>query len=155
MSKIFDLVPSWIYALAVGLALTLAGGNYVMWKKTAAEFATFRAEVAEAGDKAEKQNRKREQELNAKLQRAQTDSRKREATLRADADGARTERDGLRNDIDAGGRGLPSASRSSLIERATTLGELLDQCSAAFTNLAGKADRHANDARLLLDGWPK
>lgn len=152
---IFALIPRWAYAVAIGILLAAAGGNYVMWKKTEADFAKFRADVAEAGQKAEEASRARERVLNAKLQRALDDSRKREARLRADANLARSERDGLRNAIRAGGRDLSNAPRAALIERADTLGELLDQCATAFEGLAGKADRHANDARLLLDGWPK
>jgi hypothetical protein len=152
---IFALIPRWAYAVVIGFLLTAAGGSYVMWKKTEADFAKFRADVAEAGQKAEEANRKRERELNGKLQKAQNESRQREQTLRAAADLARSERDGLRNAIDAGGRDLSDAPRAAIIERATTLGALLDQCATAFEGLAGKADRHASDARLLLDGWPK
>lgn len=155
MSKIFDLVPSWIYAVAIAALLTATGTNYVLWQKAKADLASFQAEVAQAAQRAQEQALKRERQFTNTLQRAENDHKKRETSLRADADAARTERDGLRNDIDAGGRDMPGATRASLIERADTLGKLLDQCAAALEGLAGKADRHANDARLLLDGWPK
>lgn len=155
MTKLFDLIPSWIYAAAIGVLLTALGGEYVMLQREKAAFAGFKTEVAEAAQRAQEAALKRERQFSNQIQKAQNESRKRESTLRADADAARTERDGLRNDIDAGGRDLPGATRAACIERANTLGELLNQCSAALEGLAEKADRHANDARLLLDGWPK
>jgi hypothetical protein len=155
VSKIFDLVPSWVYAAAIAVLMTACGANYVLWQREKAAFASFKAEVAEAAQRAQEAALKRERQFNNQIQKAQNESRKREVNLRADADAARSERDGLRNDIDAGGRDLPGASRAACIERANTLGELLEQCATALEGVAGKADRHANDARLLLDGWPK
>jgi hypothetical protein len=83
------------------------------------------------------------------------DAKKREQLARAAAAGARSERDGLRDDLAAAQRDLPSAAPAACIERAAALGGLLDQCAAAYQELAGKADRHVSDALMLEQAWPK
>lgn len=155
MTKIFDLVPSWVYAVIIAALLTACGANYVMWQKAKADLASFKQEVAEAVQKAQEAALKREREIARKMQKAQNESKQRETALRRDADSARAERDGLRNDIASSGGDLSRADRSTLIERATTLGVLLGQCATALEGMAAKADRHANDAKLCIDGWPK
>lgn len=67
------------------------------------------------------------------------------------ADSARSELDRLRLDIaarDAATAGSPGA------DAAATARALLAQCAARYSELAAKADRHANDAVTLRDAWP-
>lgn len=67
------------------------------------------------------------------------------------ADSARSELDRLRDDIaarDAKDAGSPGA------DAAATARALLNQCAARYSELAAKADRHANDAVTLRDAWP-
>ena len=42
--------------------------------------------------------------------------------------------------------GVPGATAASLAQSVTTLSAIFGECSARYTDLAGKADRHANDA---------
>lgn len=70
------------------------------------------------------------------------------------AAGARTERDQLRNDLADARARLPTLSHQACLVRAAALDAVLDQCAGAVESLAGKADRHANDAMTLNEAWP-
>ena len=70
------------------------------------------------------------------------------------ADIARRERDSLRNTIAAASLRLPDASHAACAEYATAAGGLLDQCSAAYQELARQCDGHVSDVRLMLEAWP-
>lgn len=68
------------------------------------------------------------------------------------ADGARSELDRLRSDIaarDAADTGRPGS------DAAATARALLAECSARYSELAGKADRHSSDAVKLHEAWPR
>lgn len=86
---------------------------------------------------------------------AVNESRKREAVARAAADSARTERDGLRDDLAALRAGLPGLAADACRERAATISELLDQCTGAYQGLARTADGHAADTLTLERAWPR
>ena len=98
--------------------------------------------------------RKREQDLEAKLQDAQNEARTRESALVAAADNARLERDGLRDDLSTIRDRLSSASSDSLRKYAATANAVLQECTDQLTELARKADGHASDALMLSQGWP-
>lgn len=72
-----------------------------------------------------------------------------------DAAAARAESDGLRNTITARAADLSRASRTSVLEYANALGELLNACSREREEFAGKADGHAIDALKLWEAWPQ
>lgn len=78
----------------------------------------------------------------------------RERVLRMDAANARSALVGLSNDTAEAMRAAAS-SHLACIDRATALSELLNQCGERYTELAAKADRHANDVKTLTDTWPK
>lgn len=71
------------------------------------------------------------------------------------ADIARRERDSLRNTIAAASLRLPDATPSACAEYAAAASGLLNQCAAAYQELAEQADGHAGDVRLMLDAWPR
>lgn len=81
-------------------------------------------------------------------------AQQRAKTHAASAAAARTERDSLRNTLAAASLRLPSASHGACTEYGTAVGGLLDQCSAAYQELAAVADGHAADARTLIEAWP-
>ena len=70
------------------------------------------------------------------------------------ADIARRERDSLRNTIAAASLRLPDAAPSACTEYATAASGLLNQCAAAYQELAAVADGHASDVRLMQGAWP-
>ena len=50
---------------------------------------------------------------------------------------------------------VPGDTASASPERTDTAGDLLMECGAAFTELAGKADRLNADRLMLLESWPR
>ena len=70
------------------------------------------------------------------------------------ADIARRERDSLRNTIAAASLRLPDATPSACIEYGAAASGLLDQCAAAYQELAAVADGHVSTIRLMQDAWP-
>lgn len=72
----------------------------------------------------------------------------------ANAAAARLERDRLRDTHASASLRLPGAAHGACTEYATAAGGLLDQCAAAYQELAAVADGHALDARTLTESWP-
>lgn len=93
--------------------------------------------------------------LQTKLTEAQNAARKREQDNRAAADSARAESDSLRNDIDALRAQLADVSAEAAAQRAIAIGAVFGKCTARYTELAARCDRHVNDIRTLTEGWPK
>ena len=110
---------------------------------------------AESVAEAEKTARLVEQTMTAKLQEAQRAAQTREISLRRDIDAARRESDGLRGELAKSRTELSYASESSVRQRAAALTDVFDQCARTVEDLAAKADRHASDALMLLNAWPK
>ena len=65
------------------------------------------------------------------------------------------ELDGLRNELDATRRAVPEATCGAVREYATIASAVLGECIGEYQALAGQADQHANDARLMREAWPK
>ena len=78
----------------------------------------------------------------------------REANLRRDAAGTRAALVGLSG---ATAQALRDAdtSQNACLERAATLGELLNTMADAGGQIAEKAGHHASDIKTLMEGWPK
>ena len=70
-------------------------------------------------------------------------------SVRRKTDGAEVTRYAAQaiNEID----GFPFA----VLATADTLAALLDQCQTDYRAMAEVADGHANDARTLMEAWPK
>lgn len=99
--------------------------------------------------------RKRELTLQNQLQEAQNEARTREIALSAAADGARLERDGLRDELATVSNRLSSATADTLRKYAAAANLVLQQCIDRYSELAKKADGHASDALMLQRAWPK
>lgn len=67
---------------------------------------------------------------------------------------ARRDADSLRNTLAAASLRLPGAAPSACVEYATASSGLLDQCAAAYQELAAVADGHAGDVRTCREAWP-
>ena len=85
---------------------------------------------------------------------AQRQAAGRAADLRRDADSSRAALVSL-HDATATALRAASASHAACTERATAISVILDQCGAAYQELGQRADRHANDAKTLMDAWPR
>ena len=94
------------------------------------------------------------QQVAKAYQGALNDAIKTQATLQAAATRAGRERDSLREQLSDAKQRIASASAAAVAEYASTAGELLAQCAEEVTDLAAKADGHANDAATCRAAWP-
>jgi prophage DNA circulation protein len=136
-------------------ALAFTGG----WKVQAWRYDAQIADMQASHAKASADAARKAMDQTIKMQRTKDDAIKaaeqRAKTQAANAAVLRTERDGLRAQLAATTVQLPSASCASVRDYATTITGLFDQCAGAFEGMAGKAQGHAADARLMLESWPK
>ena len=139
-----------LIALAIGLIFGFAGAWQVQeWKQDAKEKKRVEQNLRVVRDNAAVSLRRADNVI-----AAQNASAGRLAQLAADARHSRDELDRLRGTL-SGSLGFPSASLASCTERTVTTSELLSDCAGVLQEVAGKADRHAEDARKLLDAWSK
>jgi hypothetical protein len=152
------LSPRLWAAIVVAVLLAAAGWKaYVMGENhIRAEWNVEKLAQAETSRLREMANRKTEQQYSANALGALNASKKREQVAIAAAAGARSELVGLRNSVAAFvSPDLSSDTLNASRKRASTIGELLDQCADALTELAAKADRHASDTLTLQQAWPR
>ena len=145
------------HAAAALIAASLAGwaGWSVQGWRLGEQIAALKTAQAEAVNTATREARAQESKRFQGVQDAQAAAQARAQAARRDADAARTELDRLRNSVAATRGGVPGESAAACAQRADAGGELLAQCAAAYSDLAAVADRHANDARTLIEAWPK
>ena len=94
-----------------------------------------------------------------KLQRTKDDAIKqaeqRAKQNAASAAAARADADSLRAQLASVQGRIASATDSAVREYANAASVVFAECVRSYQELAGKADGHANDARLMLEAWPK
>ena len=145
------------HAAAIIIAAALAGwaGWSVQGWRMGEQIAALKTAQAEAVNTATREARAQESKRYQGVQDAQAAAQARAQAARRDADAARSELDRLRNDIAAARGGVPGESAAACAQRADAAGDVLGQCAAAYLDLAAIADRHASDARTLIEAWPK
>ena len=145
------------HAAAIIIAAALAGwaGWQVQGWRLGEQIAALKSQQAEAVATATREARAQESARFTNVQEAQNAAQKRAQVARADADRARGELDRLRDTIRATAGGVPGESAAACTQRADAAGDVLGQCAAAYSELAAVADRHASDARTLIEAWPK
>jgi len=139
---------------AAVLAAAFASGFAVQgWRKDAqiaeieaANSAAVAAATQAAMEETTQMQRKKDAALSQANKRAQENA--------AAAAAARSERDGLRNQINTATGALPTATCSSARNYAATAAAVFEQCASALEELATKADGHATDSRTLTNAWP-
>lgn len=99
--------------------------------------------------------RKRESDLQNQLQEAINESQRNQIAIAAANDRARNELDGLRSELATLGDRLSSATADARLKYARAANTVLAECAARYSELAQKADKHANDALMLQRAWPK
>jgi hypothetical protein len=141
-------------ALVAGALAFGAGWQTQEWrhgKQIADIQAQHATALASANQKALDDTIKMQRTKDAAIQQAET----RAAQNAAAAAAARRTVDGLRDTLYAFRASLPSLAPAAVIERADTAAELFGACAARYTDVAAAADRHASDAMMLLQSWPK
>lgn len=81
-------------------------------------------------------------------------ARTREAALRTDLNRLHAVSDSLREQNASAARQLAAAPPTAVIEYATALGTVFDDCRAAYAGMVEKADGHASDVRTITQAWP-
>jgi len=142
-------------AALLGASIAAVGAYKVQdWRYTG-QINQIRAAQAEAVNTATREARAQESARFKGVQDAQAAAQTRAQVARRDADRARGELDRLRNDLSATRGGVPGESTAACTQRADAAADVLAQCGAAYQDLAAIADRHASDARTLIEAWPK
>ena len=147
----------WTHTAAALLGASIAAvGAYKVqdWRYTG-QINQIKAAQAEAVNTATREARAQESKRFQGVQDAQAAAQTRAVAARRDADAARTELDRLRNSVAAARGGVPGESATACTQRADAAADVLAQCGAAYQDLAAVADRHASDARTLIEAWPK
>ena len=119
-----------------------------------AEATSDKLAVSTAQRAADARVRRAEQSINTKYQEALNAARTREAQLRRDLDRLRTVSDGLREQSADAAQRLAAASPAAVLEYATALNAVYDDCRAAYGDMAAAAAGHAADVQTLRDAWP-
>ena len=149
------MIYTHLAAALLGAAIAATGAWQVQSWRYTGQIAAIQAAQLEAVNTATREARAQESKRFQGVQDAQAAAQTRAVAARRDADAARTELDRLRNSVAAARGGVPGESAAACAVRADAGGELLAQCAAAYSDLAAVADRHANDARTLIEAWPK
>lgn len=92
--------------------------------------------------------------LQDRVNTAQTKAALRERSLNADRNRLTAINSGLRDELATARRELPDATCDSTKRYATALSDVLGECTARLSEVAGAADRSANEVMLLRDSWP-
>lgn len=142
-------------AALLGASIAAVGAYKVQdWRYTG-QINQIRAAQAEAVNTATREARAQESARFKGVQDAQAAAQTRAQVARRDADRARSELDRMRDTLSATRGGVPGESTAACTQRADAGADVLAQCAAAYLSMAGIADRHANDARTLIEAWPK
>jgi len=149
------MIYTHIAAALIGAAVAAVSAWQVQNWRYGEQMAEIRHDQAVASKEAEKFARQAETQRRSDVDEAIRNSTVRAIAARRDADAARSELDRMRDTINASRGGVPGESPGACAVRADAAGELLAQCGAAYQDLAAIADRHASDARTLIEAWPK
>ena len=142
MLKLFDIVPSWIYALALIILVSFSGLTYTRLEKVKIDFSQYKLVVAENTAKAESLARNKEQELQAKIDMEAQDANKRENKLKEIIANSNNSVVSLRDTIERL-NASPVSSDSSpakFWDEARTARQLLGSCASKYRQLAEDAD---------------
>ena len=115
---------------------------------------TERLAVSTAQRAADARVRQAEKTINTNYQEALNAARTREALLRRDLDQLRAVADSLREQSADAARRLASAPPAAVLEYATALRVVFEDCRAAYGDMAAKASGHAADVQTLGAAWP-
>ena len=139
-------------ALGFGLAWNLQG---LKLDALAVEFGKYRNQVEQQAIEARRAAMDKENFWRMEVENARVNAQTRETKLKKSAAAAQSAVVSLRDDIRTLQARLAGSSAATAIDTAATLGELLGQCSEAYRELAEIADRHASDAKTLIEAWPR
>ncbi|KQO12523.1 hypothetical protein ASF11_15935 [Acidovorax sp. Leaf76] len=136
-------------------AIVAAAGVWIFqdarWE---ADVADMRFAAADNQLQAVTKARATERAVNKTYQEALNAARTREALLRTELDHLHRVSDGLRDQSAEAVRRLAEAPPAAVLEYATALGAVFNDCRAAYAGMVEKADGHAGDVATLRNAWP-
>ncbi len=135
-------------------AVAAAGVWFFQDARMDAAVADVRLEQSDERLGAVSQARADERAINKTYQEALNAARKREALLRTERDHLRAVSDGLRDQNAESARRLAAAPPAAVLDYATALNAVYDDCRAAYGGMAEAAAGHAADVRTLTGAWP-
>lgn len=118
------------------------------------EATTYQLKVSAATIEGKVRLRQAEQSFNTRYQEALNEARTHESLLQAELDRLGVVSDGLRTQAADAARRLAGAPPAAILEYATALNVVHDDCRAAYAGMAAKAAGHAADVQTLRDAWP-
>lgn len=144
------------WLLYLGLCAALVAGYY-FWADHIGNVreAKVRAEYTAQALVAEQSARAREQALQSQVTKAQNDAQARQIILVADTARIAAVNNSLRDQLAAARNQLSSASCDSVRKYASTVNDVFGECTAKYSELAGKAQGHASDSLMYEQAWPK
>lgn len=149
------MIYTHILTALLGAAIAATSAWSIQGWRLGGQISAIQAQHAAERAQAQADARAAEISFNTRLQEAQDAATKREIKLRSDAAAARRTADGLRDSIYSIRADLPSYSQPAAVAAADTATELLGQCADRYRDVAEQADRHAADALMLRDSWPR
>jgi hypothetical protein len=140
--------------LVVAVCIFLAGvAGGIKWH--AGQDARKEVERLALVQEQERENRVMETKRSANVIGAVNESRKRDAAIAAAVTGAVSERDRLRDDLEAIRANLPGLAADACRKQVTAFATVFDKCTERYIGVAKDADAHASDTLTLEQAWPK
>ena len=143
-----------IYTHLIAAAVAALAAWFFQDNRYTAELAEVRLEASEDKRKAVTTARNEERAINKTYVEALNVARTRESLLRTEIDHLRLVSDGLRDQSAEAARRLAAAPPAAVLEYATALGDVFQDCRAAYAELAEEADGHVSFIRLMQQAWP-
>lgn len=143
-----------IYTHLIAAAVAALAAWFFQDNRYTAELAEVRLEASEDKRKAVTTARNEERAINKTYVEALNVARTRESLLRTEIDHLRLVSDGLRDQSAEAARRLAAAPPAAVLEYATALGVVFNDCRAAHGELVPKTDGHASDVRTHREAWP-
>lgn len=148
------MYPTAIMAVSLAASAAFAGWTVQGWRMET-RLAEVRTEYANAQVRAVEKANAETIRLQAQADAAAKQHAARSAKMAHDAARARSERDGLRDELAASRVQLPDASCASVREYSATLSTVLGRCTDRLERMAEAASGHAIDSLNLQEAWPK
>lgn len=151
--KLFDLIPGWVYVLAIA-ALTMFGGvRHMQANYYRHELTSVRAQTVQATLEAEKQARARENTLRQQVERIATHAMQRQTDRDRELAAAHRANAGLRDTISRlNARPAPADPvAASYADEAGAARELLGACAQEYRAVAADADRLSDQVTALQE----
>lgn len=153
MDRLLSLVPPWVPLAVIGVLVSMLGVQTVRLSWVEAEFASYKADVAENTRKAETEARAKEQAMRKQADRISNEQAQKQDELAAAAARADATAASLRDEIERlNASPAPTDPRAAALTReASTARKLLGACAERYRNVAKVTDEMKAQVNGLQD----